>query len=321
MLKEQVLNFLELNKEDYLSGEKIATSLGVSRNAVWKAIRALEKEGYSFLKRTNAGYKLTEESNELSTRGIQKALKRGSKVRVEVFQSIDSTNKYLVNKASEGEKEGLLAVAKKQEAGRGRLGRNFFSPDGGVYFSLLLRPRANDMVKEYLTVLTALATNESINELFGVNAGIKWVNDVYIGSKKCAGILTEASIDFETGSLAYVVVGVGINLKEPEGGYPDEIKEVACAINVDLPNAKNRLVALVVDKLLDYYYNFDKDLVVSRYKENSIMMGRRVLVKREGEDKMATVVELDDQCRLKVAYENGEEDLLYYGEVSLCLKD
>ncbi len=321
MLKEKVLSFLELNRGRYVSGAKIAFTLEVSRNAIWKAIKGLENEGYQIDKRTNQGYMLKEEDDKVSLVGIQKLLNKDSKIELEVFQTIDSTNKYLFKKGSEGGKEGLVAVAEMQDGGKGRQGRTFFSPCGGVYFSILLRPKKKALVTEYLTVLSALAVCESINELFGVGAGIKWVNDVYIGNKKCSGILTEASIDFESGSVAYAVVGVGINVNTPMGGYPDDIKDIACAIDAGVANAKNKLVAMVINKLLAYYHNFDKNEVVARYRELSIMIGRNVIVKRDSGDRRAVCKNIDDECRLLVEYlDDHKEETLYYGEVSLCLE-
>lgn len=321
MIKDNVLKFLELSRGQYVSGAKIAGELGVSRNAVWKSIRTLEKEGYLFEKRTNQGYKLLEANDVISQYGIEKLLKEDAKIRVEVHQSLGSTNDYAVAKAHGGEREGLLIVAQRQSGGKGRLGRAFFSPEGGVYFSLLLRPKKESGVTEYLTTIAAVAVYESVKEIFGVNAGIKWVNDVYVGQKKCAGILTEASIDFETGSVAYAVVGIGINLVEPKGGYPEDIKNIACAVGCNQPNAKNKIIAKVVNKLMADYLSFDKEDVVRRYKEGSIMTGRKVLVKRESGDRLAYSKGIDDECRLIVQYENGEEESLYFGEVSLCLKD
>lgn len=319
-MKNDVLNFLELNRGKYLSGAKIASALGVSRNAVWKQVRALEKDGYQIEKRTNLGYKLLESNDMVSAQGIDKYLDKGTKAQIEVYQSLGSTNDFVISRAQEGAKEGLVAVALSQESGKGRLGRTFFSK-GGVYFSILLRPNSESGVREYLTVLSALAVCESIRDLFNVNAGIKWVNDVYIDGKKCAGILTEASIDFELGSLSYAVVGIGINVCEPSGGFPLEIKDVATAINKDIPDRKNKLIAMVLNKLEKNYYGFNREELVRRYKEASIMTQKKVLVKNAGVERTATCLGIDDECRLIVRYEGGEEEKLYYGEVSLCLKD
>ena len=319
MIKEEVLSLLENSGDEYLSGSVIATKLGVSRTAVWKAVASLEREGYRFEKSTKNGYKLKGKDG-VSSFGVKHYL-RGDFVReVECFEELASTNSYLMEKGAKGEKEGLLVVSKRQTSGRGRRGKNFFSPDGGVYFSLLLRPKKDYVGTAYLTVMTALAVMEGITEVYKVPAGIKWVNDVYIGNKKCAGILTEASIDFESGSIAHAVIGVGINLFVPEGGYPEEIKEVACAIGVNAPDAKNKLIATVFNKILDCYYDFDKVDVVNRYKAGSIMEGKKIIVKREEGDRNALCLGMDDACRLIVRYDNGEEETLYFGEVSLCLK-
>ena len=140
MIKNEVLHLLEKSNGEYLSGSRIADLLGVSRTAVWKAVCALEKEGYLFEKSTRNGYKL-KGSKALSLYGVKKYLKNTDVREVEFFEEITSTNTYLMERGAKGEKEGLLVVAKRQTSGRGRRGKTFFSPNGGAYFSLLLRPR------------------------------------------------------------------------------------------------------------------------------------------------------------------------------------
>ena len=240
---------------------------------------------------------------------------------VEVFDIIGSTNDYLIERARQGDKEGTIIVATSQTKGKGRMGRKFHSPDGGVYFSVLLRPDKGNPAVSYLTAATALCLKQSIEEVYGVKTGVKWVNDVYLDGRKCAGILTESALDYERGGYSYVVVGIGVNLFAPEEGYPKEIEDIATAINVSVDNGAERLVATTINKLFDWYNNFDKVRFITEYRSSLMLIGKRVRVLQAGADKgIATVLGIDDECHLEVQYENGAKETLFYGEVSLCLR-
>ena len=322
MIKNEVLHLLEKSNGEYLSGSRIADLLGVSRTAVWKAVCALEKEGYLFEKSTRNGYKL-KGSKALSLYGVKKYLKNTDVREVEFFEEITSTNTYLMERGAKGEKEGLLVVAKRQTSGRGRRGKTFFSPNGGAYFSLLLRPQKDYVGTSYLTVMTALAVMDAIRETYGVEAGIKWVNDVYIGSKKVAGILTEASFDYESGAVSHVVIGVGINLEKPKGGFPKEIKNIACALEKEIDDGANKLIATAVNNLMENVRRFEKDqsFIMARYRESSVILGRKIMVIRDGIEAPAVAHAITDEGHLIVRYPFGEEEELYFGEVSLCLNE
>ena len=322
MIKEEVLGLLERNDGEYLSGSVIATKLGVSRTAVWKAVASLEREGYRFEKSTKNGYKLKGKEG-ISSFGIKHFLKGNFVREIECFEELPSTNSYLMEKGAKGEKEGLLAVSKRQTSGRGRRGKNFFSPDGGVYFSLLLRPKKDYVGTSYLTVMTALAVMEGITEVYKVPAGIKWVNDVYIGRKKVAGILTEASFDYESGAVSHVVIGVGINVKTPSNGFPKDIEKIACALDKEVADGPNKLIATIVNKLSEVMKDFEESsaLVMSRYREASVILGRKIMVIRDGIEAPAVAHAITDEGHLIVRYPFGEEEELYFGEVSLCLNE
>lgn len=322
MIKEEVLSLLERNDGKYLSGSVIATKLGVSRTAVWKAVASLEKEGYRFEKSTKNGYKLKGKEG-ISSFGIKHFLKGNFVREIECFEELPSTNSYLMEKGAKGEKEGLLAVSKRQTSGRGRRGKNFFSPDGGVYFSLLLRPKKDYVGTSYLTVMTALAVMEGITEVYKVPAGIKWVNDVYIGRKKVAGILTEASFDYESGAVSHVVIGVGINVKTPSNGFPKDIEKIACALDKEVADGPNKLIATIVNKLSEVMKDFEESsaLVMARYREASVILGRKIMVIRDGIEAPAVAHAITDEGHLIVRYPFGEEEELYFGEVSLCLNE
>lgn len=230
-IQDAVLDALEKNRGEYLSGEQLASSLGVSRNAVWKAIQKLEEAGHKIRAVPKRGYTLAPESDVLTVQSVSRFLDTDMPVYLQVQTEVTSTNTLLKVQAEQGAPEGTVLIAESQTAGKGRLGRHFTSPPGtGIYFSLLLRPRCTAEKSLFITTTAAVAVCEAIEQVTGLNPQIKWVNDVYLNEKKVCGILTEASVDFENGGLNWAVLGIGINIAVPEEGFPEEIRSIAGAI-------------------------------------------------------------------------------------------
>ena len=214
-VKDEVLKELENNKGDYISGGQLADNLGVSRNSVWKAIKALEKSGYEINAIPNKGYCLAEKNDILSSYSIKQHLKNPH-LDISVFSSVTSTNTILKEMAEQGAKEGTVIIAEEQTAGRGRTGKQFYSPKGtGIYISILLRPDIPAEESLFLTTSAAVATARAIEDVSDKRALIKWVNDIYLEDKKTCGILTEGAFNVETGKLDYAIVGIGINKQIP----------------------------------------------------------------------------------------------------------
>ena len=216
--KDELLKVFEENKGEYLSGEEIADRLEISRTAVWKAVNSLREDGYPIDAVKTKGYCLSQASDIVSAQGVGKYLTQD--LDVVVYDEVDSTNTLLKKMASEGAREGTVVIANSQTGGKGRLGRKFFSPlNTGVYISVLLRPEDIEPQKALkITTMAAVAAAETIDEVSGKTALIKWVNDVFVDGLKCVGILTEASISMESGNLEYAVLGIGFNVYLPEGG-------------------------------------------------------------------------------------------------------
>ena len=318
--KNKLLGLFEENKGIYFSGEEIAKKLCVSRAAVWKAVKSLRDEGYDIDAVTNKGYCLSVNTDILSVQGIQKYLKQEYKnMDINVIPVIGSTNDLVREKANEGYDEGYIAIANEQTKGRGRYGRKFFSPSGtGLYMSILLRPKnysASEAVK--VTMIAAVALCEAIEEVSDEKAEIKWVNDVFINGKKICGILTEASYGLESGVLDYAVVGVGINVYRPEGGFTGEIEQIAGAIfDTTRDDLKNHLSASFINNFMRYYL-LQKDEFVEEYRRRSFVVGKKVMVIMGDNKREALVKGVDKDCRLIVKYDDGEEECLSYGEISI----
>ncbi len=324
--KETVVRFLEENSGHPVSGNAIAESLGISRTAVWKAIKALEAEGYMIDAASGKGYTLRQENDIISVAGILKYLKESANGKIIVCQQATSTNDLLrevVVKGPEEAPEGMMIVAAEQTKGRGRRGREFFSPAGtGIYFSLLLRPSMEMQDAGRITTMAAVAVAEAIKRYGVEDVGIKWVNDVYVSGKKVCGILAEATTSLETGEFESIVVGIGLNIYTPEGGFPEEIKDRAGSILGErrADDARNRLVAFTYEQFFDLYRNAGEKEVSDRYKEMCFVPGRKITVIRGRSERPATALSLDDHCHLLVRYDDGSEEALSSGEISLRLE-
>ena len=318
-LKEQIISLLEQNRGTYISGGKIASDLGISGTAVWKAIKKMQDDGFLIDAVNNKGYMLKEDTDVLCAAGIKAHLLPETNIRLAVHKSVDSTN--LEAKRHADEPEGLVIAASEQTGGMGRLGRKFSSPsDTGIYFSILLKPEIDNQEVTLLTTIAALAVCEAIEKLSDKKPQIKWVNDVFIDGKKVNGTLTQASFSVENLAPEYVIVGIGINVYEPVGGFPDEIKDVAGAVfDTRQGNIKNQLLAEVLNRFFYYYTHFNDKEFIDRYKNHSLVIGKTVSVVTPKETKNAYVLDIDDLCRLKVRYEDGTCDTISTGEISIRL--
>ena len=320
MTRDRVLDALREAGSEYVSGEALARSLGLSRTAVWKAIDQLRREGYRIESGPNRGYRLGADNDVLSLEGLSRYL-REPRIRPQVYESIGSTNTALKSMAAEGAPEGLALIAGAQSQGRGRLGRSFYSPAGsGLYLSLLLRPDCDPGKATQLTACAAVAVAEALEELSGKSVGIKWVNDLLMDGRKVCGILSEASLDCESGTVNYVIVGVGINVRRPEGGFPEELRDIAGAAFGDesIPDLRCRLAASVLDRLWQAYEHREDGGVLEAYRKRSLVLGRPInILPREGESERATALEIEPDFALRVRLEDGTIRRLNSGEVSI----
>ncbi len=321
--KEELLELLAHNAGVYYSGEAIAKLLGVSRAAVWKAVKALRSDGYTIDAVTNKGYCLLQSMDIMSAQGIAKYLTSACDgLVITVLPSVSSTNALVREKAEGGAPAGYTLLANEQCSGRGRRGRSFFSPAGtGIYMSLLLRPQQYSTEQAVrITSIAAVAMCEAIEAVTAEKAMIKWVNDIFVRGKKVCGILTEAAFDLENSLLSYAVLGAGINVYEPTSGFPEEIREVAGALFRDIQqDIKNRLAAAFLNRFMAYYSVLDTADYVEQYRERSFVIGKTVTVIAAGHKDNALVLGIDDACRLLVRYDDGREAALSSGEISIRL--
>ncbi len=322
MTRDDVLNALWQRADEYVSGEELARSLSLSRTAVWKAIGQLREEGYAVESQPRLGYRLLSGSDVLSAEGVRRHL-RHRELRLQVYKTISSTNTVLKSLAAEGAESGLVLLSEEQTAGRGRMGRSFYSPPAsGLYLSLLLRPAMQASDATRLTACAAVAVCETIEALSGRPAQIKWVNDVFMDGRKVCGILTEASIDCETGTLHYVIIGIGVNTRAPAGDFPEELRNIAGSAfgTADLPELRCRLAAGILDRLTDYAADPTAPAIFAEYKKRSLVLGRDINILAPGREPVpAAAVDLAEDFALLARLPDGSMRRLSSGEVSVKL--
>ena len=290
-----------------LSGERLARRLGVSRNSIWKAIEQLRQEGYQIEAVTNRGYRLVASPDRVSQPEIQRYLRAGViGARMELHERLDSTNTRAKALAATGAPHGYLVIAESQSGGRGRFGRQFFSPEhSGVYMTYVLRPDLPAQQAVTITSMAAVAVARAIEAVADVDVKIKWVNDLYIDDRKVCGILCEASMDFESGQLEYAVLGIGINVAKME--FPEELRDIAtssgnaCGREI----SRSRLIAEISNQLEALYGQLESREFMAESRARSNVIGRDVLVLRGEERFVARALDIDDQGRLVIRTESG----------------
>ena len=317
--KQKLADLLENSKGEYLSGSLLAEKLGVTRAAVWKNIRQLKADGYKIEAVTNRGYRLRREQDAVSEAGIRKALGEQADVfTLEMYDVITSTNTVMKERA-ESLPEWTVIISGSQTAGRGRIGRSFYSPsDSGIYLSVLLRPALPASESTRITTAAAVAACRAIESCTTARPSIKWVNDVFVNGKKVCGILTEGSLNMETGGLDWAVMGIGLDVYEPDGGYPEEIREVVGSIAQQREkNLRNTLAASFLKQFYTICSSLEEADFAEEYKKRSFLIGEDILVLKGDAVLPARAVDIDKECRLLVQYEDGSREALSTGEVSV----
>ena len=318
--KNEVLKAL-MASDEAISGERLARRLGLTRNAVWKAIGQLRAAGYEIDAVTNRGYRLLSAPDIISEAEIARSLTTqifGQ--RMEVHQQLDSTNIRAKLLASQGAPHGFMVCADAQTGGHGRFGRAFFSPEhSGVYISYIIRPKLAAEKAVMITSLAAVAVARAIEALSEVDVKIKWVNDLYINARKVCGILCEASMDFESGQMEYVVLGIGVNVARMT--FPEPLSDIATSVvnECGTPVSRCRLIAEISAQLEALYGQLETGEFMRESRERSNVIGRDVTVLQGNDRYEAHVLDIDDLGRLVVRTGDGVSRL-GAGEITLKLR-
>ncbi len=315
--KEKLLKLLYNNRK-YISGERLSQKFGVSRTTIWKYIKYFRKAGYKIESSSKLGYQLVESPDKLLPEEIRLGLETKKIARkIFYFKQVKSTNTIATQKAKEGAPEGTIVVAEEQKKGRGRMGRDFICPNGGLWFSIILRPEIKVMLATRITYLVAVAVAETINDLGSIKAEIKWPNDILIANKKVCGILTEMSAEIDL--INYLVVGVGVNINFSANIFSGELEDKATTLLTELGYEINRVEFFqsLLKNIEKLYLNLDDfETVLNRWKELNCTLGKTVTIKDNRREVTGKAVDInqDGALILKVA---GEKKEVYSGDLSL----
>lgn len=321
-MKTKVLELLK-ETDGYVSGQDICNMLGVSRTAVWKVIGKLKEEGYDIEAVKNKGYRMLKSPDILSKSEIECCL--NIPYNVIYFDDIDSTNNYAKLIAEQGQSDKTIVVADHQSRGKGRRGRSFISPAGvGAFMTFLLRPDIHPAKASMLTIIAAMAVRDAVEKVASIKCKIKWPNDIISDGKKICGILTEMSSEIE--HINYVVVGIGVNINNDS--FPDEIKDVATSIKIELENNnmesdkinRNEIVAKIIESF-DYYYeeflkNQNLSSIKDEYNSHLVNLNAEVFVLK-GDDSYRAVAKGIDETGELIVEKDGKLQKVMSGEVSV----
>ncbi len=321
MKKEQILEEL-LMADGYLSGEELGRKMNCTRAAVSSVIKMLRADGYTIDSVTNRGYRLTGTPNVLTGELVAARLGESRAQHVLVLPEIDSTNRLLKQLADEGAPDGQVVIADCQTRGRGRLGRDFYSPKKkGVYFSMLMRPDILPAEAFNITPCAAVATARAIERTCGVSPSIKWVNDLLLGGKKIVGILTEMTLEAETGRIAGIICGIGINVLEEEEDFSEELRGIAGSIKTaaGIECSRAALAAALTEEMdvLRTGWPACQGEFLAAYRERLGTKGPIAIHDLLGNRKNADAIGVGDDFSLHVRYEDGSEEYLRSGEISI----
>lgn len=319
MKNEKLLDILYA-ADDYVSGQALAKTLGVSRQAIWKGINALREDGCEIDSVTNKGYRLRSLPSCLNAAALGATL--GTEIigkNLVVLDSVGSTNDYLKQLGAQGCPNGTVVTTREQNRGKGRLGRSWQSKrDENIAFSLLLRPKMTPREVSAVTPLAGLAVCKALRDLTGLDCRIKWPNDVIVGTKKLSGILTEMSAEFD--AVEYIIIGIGINVDQVL--FPEEIAYKATSVLLETGRHynKNHLLAGILRQMEREFLQNDLALsptALEEYEALCATVGRSVTFMRGTRRVSGMAVGVDRGGELKIMLSDGSVCYVNAGEVTV----
>jgi len=292
--KKHILKALQ-DYGDHLSGEILSEQLGISRVSIWKHIRSLKKDGY-VIDASARGYRLVSSPDLMLPYEFP-----GLEERIHYFPEIGSTMDAARELARKGAKEGTIVIAEAQAHGRGRLSREWLSPKGGIYFTLILRPRISPAYAPRINLMASVAVATTIKKLFGLNAELKWPNDVLIEDRKVCGILAE--IDAEMDVVNFVNVGIGINANTSVPQFVKTATSLKDVLGREI-SRKDFLSVLLGEIERQQALLMEADLI-EEWKKLSVTLNKDVRILSPGEVIVGRAIDIDTTGALIVKERSG----------------
>ena len=317
MTKKKILKTLYEKKDEYVPVEQLVNVTGKSKQEVENEFDTLEEEGY-IINHSKLGYRLIKTPNLLLPYEVKKDLKTDFIGHdIHYFKEVDSTNNVAKYLAEDGAEEGTVVVAEVQHRGKGRRGKTWISPPGGVWMSIILRPDIPPSKAPLLTLVTGVAVAETLKDELMLDVGIKWPNDIIIGNKKVCGILTE--VDASINNVNYVVVGIGIDMNVDVPVFPPDLQKGATSLKNELDTEING--ALLVQKFLlrfeELYNRFNQGefpQILKEWRLLSKTIGNNVEVRTRGKTVRGEAVGINKDGILILELEDGSLRKMISGE-------
>ena len=316
-MEEKILKILKESKDGYVSGEEFSKSLGVTRAGIWKHMESLRDIGYEIEAQPHLGYRLISVPDKLLAHEITWNLKTkviGNKVYS--YETIGSTNDRAYELAEQGVREGTVIVAEEQSSGKGRMGRKWSSPKGGIYLSLILRPGSVPTEISKLTLVAAVSVAQAVRSATGLPALIKWPNDILIGNNKLCGILTE--LKAEQDAAVFVILGIGINVNTKLSLLPKGATSISKELGRDFSKID---LAKALLKSIEEHYNLFKENkfknIIKEWRNLSAILGSRVKIIDKARTIEGQAIDIDEAGALVVRLDTGFSERVLAGDVHL----
>lgn len=321
-MRQKLLDAFKLADGEFLSGEKLANSIGCSRTAVWKHIEDLRNEGFKVEAVRKKGYRLIEQADQMSEERIYFGLK--SKIigqKIYYYDSLPSTQKTAKELALNGAVEGTIVVAEEQTSGRGRMARQWHSPKGtGIWTSFIIRPNIPIQKAPQLTLLTAVAAVRAIDSLLDVDIHIKWPNDLLINGKKVCGILTE--LQAEENQIQSIIIGVGINVNQSANDFSNELRTIATSLSIESNRTVDRAKLLQefcyqFEKFYETYIKYGFEPIKMIWESYALSIGKRITARTLNGTYTGIAVGINDEGVLKLRTDDGKIRELYSADIEI----
>jgi BirA family biotin operon repressor/biotin-[acetyl-CoA-carboxylase] ligase len=323
MYKDKLLKLLKSSKTGFVSGEELASKLGVSRTMVWKHIKSFESEGFGIEAVPSRGYRITSIPDLLRQSDIKQGLRtRAIGREIHLYPETASTNTLAMEMASQGAPEGAVVIAETQTGGKGRLGRKWVSPRGNLYLSVVLRPRLPTYKAPLITLTGAVAVASAIRTICRVQAGIKWPNDILVSGRKVSGLLTEMSA--EPDRIRHIILGIGVNVNMALGELPSDVRHNATTLAAEAgKNIERTMLLQQVLRELDRWYGVllqGEAGVLTEWGRLNVTIGRRVSVSGPGGAFEGRAEGIDPEGRLMIRQDDGAMRTVAAGDVTILKK-
>ena len=322
----QILSALRAAGEDSVSGTELSQELGISRAAIWARIEELRLLGYDIEASPHRGYCLRTVPDLLHADDLLSRLGKTSIVGrdIRVFEKTTSTNDVVEKLARDGVKEGVVVFAESQTKGRGRLGRKWISPSRkGLWFSVLLRPELRPQSATQLTIMAATSLARAIRRQTSLVPAIKWPNDLLVGGKKVAGILTE--LQGELDRIKFIILGMGVDVNVALNEFPAEVRDLATSLRIETGASilRAELAVAILREMDDDYARIcsgEFEAVADEWEERCSTIGQNVVIRVGDRQIRGRAESLDADGALLLRTQHGHLERIIGGDVTTLEK-